>query len=121
MTKADVITYCHTFSDAAMDAPFENNDAVVFRRSSSRKWFVLLLTVDGEDAVNLKCDPRRAELYRSVYRDVNPGWHMNKTHWNTIFLDGSLSQDQLEQFCDRSYQLIFSKLTKKRQRELTEG
>ena len=64
MTKADVITYCHTFSDAAMDAPFENNDAVVFRRSSSRKWFVLLLTVDGEDAVKLKYDLRRAALYR---------------------------------------------------------
>ena len=46
---------------------------------------------------------------------------MNKTHWNTIFLDGHLSQEQLEQFCDRSYQLIFGKLTKKRQRELTEG
>ena len=112
MTKADVITYCHTFSNAAMDAPFENNDAVVFRRSSSRKWFVLLLTVDGEDAVNLKCDPRRAELYRSVYRDVNPGWHMNKTHWNTIRLGGDVPDAELREMIIHSYELTASQRTK---------
>ena len=46
---------------------------------------------------------------------------MNKPHWNTIFLDRHLSQDQLEWFCDRSYQMTFSNRTQTRQRELTEG
>ena len=112
MTKADVITYCHTFSDAAMDAPFENNDAVVFRRNSSRKWFVLLLTVDGEDAVNLKCDPRRAELYRSVYRDVKPSRPKNKTHWNTIRLGGDVPDAELREMIIHSYELTASQRTK---------
>ena len=68
----------------------------------------------------MKCEPELAIALRAEYpEDILPGFYMNKTHWNTIFLNGSLSQDQLEQFCDRSYQLIFSKLTKKRQRELT--
>ena len=72
--------------------------------------------------LTVKCEPELAVALRAEYpEDILPGFYMNKTHWNTIFLDGHLSQDQLEQFCDRSYQLIFSKLTKKRQRELTEG
>ena len=69
--------------------------------------------------ITLKLDPAEGDFLRGQYEDILPGYYMNKTHWNTIFLNGSLSQDQLEQFCDRSYQLIFSKLTKKRQRELT--
>ena len=71
--------------------------------------------------ITLKLDPAEGDFLRGQYEDILPGYYMNKTHWNTIFLDGHLSQDQLEQFCDRSYQLIFSKLTQKRQRELTEG
>ena len=76
---------------------------------------------DCRPLLTVKCEPELAVALRAEYpEDILPGFYMNKTHWNTIFLDGSLSQDQLEQFCDRSYQLIFSKLTKKRQRELTE-
>ena len=54
MTRDEVIACCLTFPDAAADAPFDN-DAVVIRRRSNRRWFALLLTVDGRDAVNLKC------------------------------------------------------------------
>lgn len=71
--------------------------------------------------LTVKCEPELAVAAGRSTRRTPAGFYMNKTHWNTIFLDGHLSQDQLEQFCDRSYQLIFSKLTQKRQRELTEG
>ena len=77
---------------------------------------------DCRPLLTVKCEPELAVALRAEYpEDILPGFYMNKTHWNTIFLDGHLSQEQLEQFCDRSYQLIFSKLTKKRLRELTEG
>lgn len=77
---------------------------------------------DCRPLLTVKCEPELATALRAEYpEDIRPGFYMNKTHWNTIFLDGTLSREQLEQFCERSYQLIFQKLTKKRQRELTEG
>lgn len=104
MTRDEVIACCLTFPDAAADAPFDN-DAVVIRRRSNRRWFALLLTVDGRDAVNLKCEPRRAELYRGVYQDVLPGWHMNKTHWNTVRLDGDVPDEELREMIGHSHEL----------------
>ncbi len=104
MTRDEVIACCLTFPDALADAPFDN-DAVVIRRRSNRKWFALLLTVDGREAVNLKCEPRRAELYRRVYRDVLPGWHMNKTHWNTIWLGGDVPDEELREMIGHSHAL----------------
>lgn len=104
MTKQEVISYCLTFPDAMADTPFDD-DTVVIRRRSNRKWFALLLTVDDRDAVNLKCDPRRAELYREVYRDVLPGWHMNKTHWNTIRLAGDVPDEELQEMIGHSHAL----------------
>lgn len=105
MTREEVLACCLTFPDAAADAPFDHETAVVVRRQSNRKWFALLLTVDGREAVNLKCDPRRAELYRGVYRDVVPGWHMNKTHWNTVYLDGDVPEDELQEMIGHSHAL----------------
>ncbi len=112
MTRDEVIACCLTFPDAAADAPFDN-DAVVIRRRSNRRWFALLLTVDGRDAVNLKCEPRRAELYRGVYQDVLPGWHMNKQHWNTVELCSDVPPEEIEKMVQMSFRLTAPKVRSK--------
>ena len=72
----------------------------------------------GREMVILKCDPRMAELFRAEYSDVVPGFYSDKRTWNTIYLDGTVPEQVLRDMCDMSYDLVFSKLTKKLQREL---
>ena len=69
--------------------------------------------------VNLKCDPIYALELRSLYDSIRAGYHMNKKHWNTVTADGDVDDELFFELCDHSYDLIVSKLTKKK-RELLE-
>jgi predicted DNA-binding protein (MmcQ/YjbR family) len=69
--------------------------------------------------VNLKCDPDLAVELRERYPAVQPGYHMNKTHWNTVELDGSLTDDEVKQMIDHSYELVVRGLTRKDRARLT--
>ena len=75
----------------------------------------------GQTMVILKCDPRLAEAYRETYPDVVPGFYSDKRTWNSVYLDGAVPDEVLKQMCDQSYELVFAKLTKARQRELLAG
>ncbi len=94
------------------DFPFDD-DTLVFRVEG--KIFVLL-DLSGA-SVNLKCDPEKAIRLREQYPAVQPGYHMNKAHWNTIPLD--LVSDQLiKEWTDHSYQLVVAKLPRKLREKL---
>jgi len=62
---------------------------------------------------NVKCDPEKAIELREEFPCVQPGYHMNKKHWNTISADGSVNDKQLKEWIDNSYDLVVSGLTKK--------
>ena len=70
--------------------------------------YIFALTNVGQRplAVNLKCDPERAHGLREAYPAVQPGWHMNKRHWNTVTVDGSLPEGLFEAMVDHSYELV---------------
>jgi predicted DNA-binding protein (MmcQ/YjbR family) len=72
-----------------------------------------LTSLDSEFTVNLKCDPDIAIELREQYPSVIPGYHMNKTHWNTIIIDGSISSRLIYEWVDHSYNLIVDSLPKK--------
>ena len=72
----------------------------------------------GHPLLTLKCDPLHAQALRTEYPDIRPGFYMDKTNWISIFLDGSVPEALLRDLCAQSYQLVFSKLTKKMQREI---
>lgn len=74
---------------------------------------------DCRELLTLKCEPALAELLRKEYHDIIPGFYMDKRNWNSVYLDGKVPEDVLRDLCDRSYTLIFSKLTKKLQREIS--
>ncbi len=76
---------------------------------------------DCRELLTLKCDPARAELLRAEFPDIVPGFYMDKRNWNSIFLDGAVPDDVLLDLCDHSYALVFSKLTRKLQREISGG
>lgn len=69
--------------------------------------------------MNLKCDPAQAQELRDLFESVKPGYHMNKLHWNTIILDGSIPQGEIERMIDHSYALVIKKL-KRVEREALE-
>tara|TARA_R110000737_G_scaffold283070_2_gene289711 strand:- start:2067 stop:2459 length:393 start_codon:yes stop_codon:yes gene_type:complete len=72
----------------------------------------------GHYCINLKCDPVEAVMLRDIFAAVIPGYHMNKSQWNTVILDGSIPQGEIERMIDNSYMLVVSKMTKKDQQSL---
>jgi predicted DNA-binding protein (MmcQ/YjbR family) len=73
----------------------------------------------GEQKINLKCNPERAEELRGEYEGVIAGWHMNKNHWNTVIINSSdVSDDLVREFISHSYELVVKGLTKKLKEEL---
>ena len=103
---------------AVEDQPF-GPDALVFKVGG--KMFALTNLERMPPAVNLKCDPERAVELRERYRAVEPGWHMNKTHWNTVQLQGDAGADDLRQWVVDSYQLVVAGLTRKARAALAES
>ena len=74
--------------------------------------FGFLAYRDGVARVNLKSDPDEAIMLRSRFESVIPGYHMNKTHWNTVILDGSVPKDEIEVMIENSFDLVVDKLKK---------
>jgi predicted DNA-binding protein (MmcQ/YjbR family) len=106
MTREELIEYALTYEDAAADCPFENDeDSVVLRHKSSGKWFGLIMNHGGEDIVNLKCEVMNGEFLRSVYKGVTPAYHMNKTHWNTVYLSSDVPDDEIKNMVGDSFEL----------------
>ena len=75
-------------------------------------------TYGGHPLVNLKCDPRRAELYRAEFPDILPGFYCDKRNWIAVLLDGNVPDAVLRELCDQSYELVLAKLPKYVQKEL---
>ena len=76
---------------------------------------------EGDQKINLKCDPEKSEELRGEYEGINPGFHMSKKHWNTININTSdVSDDLVRELINHSYDLVVSGLTKKAQKELEE-
>lgn len=82
------------------------------------KMFALIALADAPLRVNLKCDPEHAEVLRGYYPAVRPGYHMNKRHWNTVVLDGSIPADEILSMAEDSYRLVVASLPKRLQQNL---
>ena len=77
-----------------------------------------LTNADNFVSVNLKCDPEKAITLREEYPAVLPGYHMNKKHWNTIEVNGTIPDDLFKSWVDHSYDLVVSGLPKNKRQEL---
>ncbi|MGI4749022.1 MAG: MmcQ/YjbR family DNA-binding protein [Janthinobacterium lividum] len=106
--------YCLHKPGTEETMPF-GDDTLVFKVGGK---IFLLISLRKSDRFNVKCDPDRAIELRESYSEVQPGFHMNKTHWNTVFMDGNLSEKQLLEMIDHSYQLIVKSLPKKMRDDL---
>jgi len=112
MIKRELIDYCISMPESFEDYPFDNHTAVI-KHSENKKMFALIDIMDNKLYINLKCEPMRADFLRNVYKSVIPGYHMNKEHWNTIFIEGDVPIDELHSMIQESYDLIKPKRGKK--------
>ncbi len=103
--------YCLAKKAVSESFPFDDTTLVL---KVLNKMFALA-NLDGDLRINLKCNPEKAIELREQYLAVKPGYHMNKKHWNTIEVDGSISTQKIEEWIDDSYHLIVSKMTRKQQ------
>jgi predicted DNA-binding protein (MmcQ/YjbR family) len=94
--------YCITKQGATESFPF-GEDTLVFKVKDR---IFALVSLDGELSINLKCDPAYALELRERYDAVTPGYHMNKKHWNTVMLNGSVPDREVFSWIDHSYSLI---------------
>ncbi len=102
--------YCLDKPGTEETQPF-GPDTVVYKVGGKA---FLLTGFDSENLrFNVKCDPDKAVELREEFACVLPGFHMNKKHWNTIVVDGSVSSKQLQEWIDHSYELVLKKKTKK--------
>jgi predicted DNA-binding protein (MmcQ/YjbR family) len=107
--------YCLTRPESREDYPF-GPDALVCKVRD--KLFAILGEKEGVARINLKCDPGEALMLRDIFDAVIPGYHMNKRHWNTVILDGSIPQGEIERMIDRSYGLVVKSLKKAERQSL---
>ncbi|MDH3642848.1 MAG: MmcQ/YjbR family DNA-binding protein [Gammaproteobacteria bacterium] len=89
------------------DFPF-GPDVYVYKivHETKGKMFATLGYSDDIARMNLKCDPEEAMALRDIFEAVVPGYHMNKAHWNTVILDGSIPTGEIERMIDRSFGLV---------------
>ena len=95
--------------------PFDE-ETLVFKVSG--KIFLLASLESIPLQINLKCDPEKAVELREEYESVQPGYHMNKKHWNTIIIDGSVSIRKISEWIEDSYNLVLSGLKKSELKKL---
>ncbi len=108
MNIEELRDYCISKKGVTESFPF---DEVTLVFKVGNKMFALT-NLDGEPSINLKCDPERAIELREQYSSIIPGYHMNKTHWNTVIIDSSIPIKLLTELIDHSYKLILDSLPK---------
>jgi len=106
--------YCITKKGVTESFPFDDTTLVL---KVMDKMFALA-NLDGPLSINLKCDPEKAIEIREQHDSVKPGYHMNKQHWNTIEMNGSVPLKTIMEWIDHSYDLVVAKLPKVKQMEL---
>jgi len=102
--------YCLKKRAAKESFPF-GETTIVFKVKGK----IFLLAMLGETPLqfNVKCDPEKIDGLREEYDAVVPGYHMNKRHWNTVIVNGSIPEKKLKEMIDESYQLVVRSLPKK--------
>jgi predicted DNA-binding protein (MmcQ/YjbR family) len=109
MRPIDLRSHCLAFPGSVETFPFGPNTSVF---KVARKIFALSPLSRHPLQVSLKCEPLLAEQLRAAHRAVTPGYHLNKRHWNTVIIDGSIPEQMIKDMIEDSYDLVVSRLPK---------
>jgi predicted DNA-binding protein (MmcQ/YjbR family) len=115
MNPAELRDHCLSFTGSEETFPF-GPETSVFKVGG--KMFALSQLGADSLRVSLKCEPELAEALRGAHTAVIPGYHLNKRHWNTVIIDGSLTDRVVQDMIEDSYDLVVSGLPRARQAAL---
>jgi predicted DNA-binding protein (MmcQ/YjbR family) len=106
--------YCLRKKGVTEEFPFDKSTLVY---KVMGKMFALT-NIDTFESMHLKCDPAIALQLRELHEGITPGYHMNKRHWNTVSMDGSIPDKMIYRWIDTSYGLVVAKLSQKDRKSL---
>jgi predicted DNA-binding protein (MmcQ/YjbR family) len=118
MHATALCAYCLAFPGSVETFPFGPQTSVF---KVARKMFALSQLAQSPLQVSVKCEPLLAEQLREAHHAVLPGYHLNKRHWNTVTIDGSLPDQAIKDMIEDSYDLVVSQLPVWRRRQLRWG
>ena len=116
MTTADLHKLCQSLAGAVEQYPFGPTAAVY---KVGGKMFALIGVDADPPSINLKCEPTLAEQLRDNYPAIQPGYHMNKRHWNTVTVDQSIPDSMVREMVEDSYDLVFESLPARVRTQIT--
>ena len=107
--RREVIDYCLSFKNVFEDYPFHDDNWCVIRHKKNEKVFAWIFDKDGYVWVNVKCDVEWRDFWRNAFDSVIPAYHLNKMHWNSIILDGTIPIEDIKRMIGESYDLTRGK------------
>jgi predicted DNA-binding protein (MmcQ/YjbR family) len=111
--RKNLIEYCLTLMGVYEDYPFDDVTTAM-RHGGNRRIFALFLEHGGQELLNLKSEPFNALFWRTEFQSVIPGYHMNKLHWNSVILDGTVPDAAVKEMITESYELTRPKIRKRK-------
>ena len=105
-TRTEAVAYCLSLPGAYEDHPFRDQNWTAMRRRDCGRTFAFLFERGGRLWMNVKCAPELNGFWRSQYAAVRPAYHMNKEHWISVVLDGTVPDAELHMLVGDSYRLV---------------
>lgn len=113
LTREEAIDFCKQFEKVYEDYPFKDPNWTCMRHTGNKKIFAWIFEKDEVIWINVKCDPQWRDFWRSAYQSVLPGWHLNKEHWNSIVLNESIPDMDIERMIVEGFDLTKPKPKRK--------
>lgn len=115
MDIREIRDYCLSKKGSYEDYPFGPETMTI---KVASKIFAIVSDKSGKTYISLKCDPFVAQNLRQQYSSITPGYHLNKEHWNTVALDGSVPDAEIRWMIDHSYEMVVKGLSKEAKADL---
>lgn len=109
-TRKDVIDFCLNLEDTYEDYPFQDKNWTLMRHKRNHKVFAWIFKRNNNMWINVKGSPEWCDFWRVEYDSVIPAYHMNKTYWNSIILDGTVPSDKIQGMIKDSYNITNKKI-----------
>lgn len=113
ITREAALEFGLSFQNTYTERPFRDQNWQVVRARENKKIFLWIYERNGYVNLNVKADPEWRDFWRSAYESVQAGYHQNKEHWNTIILDSSIPENEIQRMISESYDLITDSPTKR--------
>lgn len=109
MNRREAVDACMTLPGAYEAYPFDDANWTVMRHGSNHKIFAMIFEREGRIWINVKAEPMAVLLWQQIFPAVVPAYHMNKEHWVSIILDGSMTDEEIMRLVNDSYHLTLPK------------